>query len=116
MFAWDEPKRVHSKYAVTLLGPRTLLLPETEVVTEMLGQKNSWKEEMRGVLAEGLKGEPVTEVREGEVVRFTWGEEDSPVHSEPDMSAGDRVFVSVLYGSERELRCMCEWRKQVYRQ
>lgn len=49
-----------------------------------------------------------------QIIRFSWGQPDSPVHSEPDWSSSDRVFVSVLFGSEEELRVMCDFRGDKY--
>lgn len=76
-------------------------------------QNISWEEE-RAELAAALEGIPLVELRAGQVVRFTWGEDDAPVHSEPDSSAENRLFVSVMFGSEEELRDMCSVRDEVY--
>lgn len=68
---------------------------------------------LRAWLAESYTSAPRVPIGEGEIVRFSWGRDDSPVHSEPDL-VGERVFVSVLYGSEEEIRGMCEWREAKY--
>ena len=136
MFLCDEGHEdiVRSKYALTLLGPTTLMLqPEEQVFAifkKMKEQHYLWlkteyihkpteneRNEADGVLrtrlAETFKDMARICVGDGEIVRFSWGQDDSPVHSEPDL-VSDRVFVTVLYGSERELRCMCELRDTEY--
>lgn len=44
------------------------------------------------------------------------GQTDSPIHSVPDMKDTDRVFVSVVFGSAREIRDMCRKQSLVYRE
>ena len=70
-------------------------------------------EALRLWLADAFKDEERLQFKAGEVVRFSWGRDNSPIHSEPDFIS-DRVFMTVLYGSEKELRCMCEWREEEY--
>ncbi|KAF1974401.1 hypothetical protein BU23DRAFT_553466 [Bimuria novae-zelandiae CBS 107.79] len=132
MFPYDAGREdvVHSKYALTLLGPRTLMLqPDADILsTVQRGEAKHfwWLQEhdreltedeahtaLRNWLAVEFKYETRVKVGHGEVVRFSWGREDSPVHSEPDLMV-DRVFVTVLYGSESELRGMCDWRNVEY--
>jgi len=123
-----------SKYALTLLGPPTLLLSQSQHIFETLqrGEKEFfwWRgtekevseeevdradEGLRGWLAERFEKEKRIKVGEGQVVRFSWGREDSPVHSEPDLDVeGGRVFMTVLFGSEGEVRRMCEFRGEVW--
>ncbi|GKT42516.1 uncharacterized protein ColSpa_02697 [Colletotrichum spaethianum] len=109
--------RPHAKYAVTLLGPPTRMIHPSEAVDAAVhkveAQHGSMDEE-RAELAALLEGVPLVELRAGQVVRFTWGENDAPVHSEPDSSTEARVFVSVLFGSEEELKNMCSVRDEVY--
>lgn len=116
----------HAKYAVTLLGPPTRLLcpsEDVDAVVRMAEAKRSERDNgsyeddedaERAELAATLKDMPHVELRRGQAIKFTWGEEDAPVHSEPDSSAEDRVFVSILFGSEEELRDMCHLRDKVY--
>jgi hypothetical protein len=112
MYGSDTEGAVNSKYAMTLLGNPTKLLAESDFVRDVL---EGWEyERRRAEYAKKLSTEPLIEVASGEIVKFTWGRKDSPVHSEPDMNS-DRVFVSVLYGSEREIRNMCEIRERPYR-
>jgi hypothetical protein len=135
MYPYDEGREdvVRSKYGLTLLGPPTLMLePDEHVYTtqregeaqhywwwETVSHKPSEEEiddadvKLRGWLANKFKDTPRVQVGHGEVVRFSWGRDDSPVHSEPDLIS-DRVFMTVLYGSELELRRMCEWRDAQY--
>jgi len=123
-----------SKYALTLLGPPTLLLSQSQHIFETLqrgeneffwwrgtGKKVSEEEVdradegLRGWLAGRFEKEERVKVGEGQVLRFSWGREDSPVHSEPDLTAeGGRVFMTVLFGSEAEVRRMCEFRGEVW--
>ncbi|KAJ5743058.1 hypothetical protein N7533_010160 [Penicillium manginii] len=52
---------------------------------------------------------PTVQSRQGECVFFRVGEDEGAVHSEP-RSHGDRVFVNVVPGDERDLRClMAKW-------
>ncbi|KAK8064852.1 hypothetical protein PG994_007490 [Apiospora phragmitis] len=50
----------------------------------------------------------------GQVIRFSWGQDDAPVHSEPDFGGKGRVFVSVLFGGEEEIRDMCRRRRETF--
>ncbi|KAF2679086.1 hypothetical protein K458DRAFT_422513 [Lentithecium fluviatile CBS 122367] len=135
MFPYDEGRKevVRSKYALTLLGPTTLMLqPNAHVFsTYHRGETQHywWRKThgpepteenkdqaystLRHWLADEFKDAIRVRVGDGEVVRFSWGRDDSPVHSEPDLIS-DRVFVTVLYGSESELREMCNWRSAEY--
>jgi hypothetical protein len=135
MYPYDEGREevVRSKYALTLSGPPTLMLvPDEHVFTtqrEGEAQHYWWREtdtprpseeemdeadlKLRKWLATEFRETPRVKVGHGEVVRFSWGRENSPVHSEPDLTS-DRVFMTVLYGSESELRRMCEWRNAQY--
>ncbi|TGO53555.1 hypothetical protein BCON_0121g00360 [Botryotinia convoluta] len=110
-------KAIHSKYATTLLGPCTLLLPETSFVrSSMIEVASLSHEEERIQLAKRFENEEFASLVVGDIIRFTWGDEDSPVHSEPDISCSDRVFVSLMFGSKEELRKMCKWRDMEFRE
>lgn len=65
-------------------------------------------------LAKKLAEYPEAAVELGQVIRFSWGQRDSPVHSEPDSTGRHRVFISLLFGSEKEIRNMCEMRDEEY--
>lgn len=135
MYPYDKGREgvVRSKYGLTLLGPKTLMLePDAQVFKtikeaseqhllqlesagdvpsdEVLDEADS---AMRIKLASQFREAPRLPIDDGRIVRFSWGREDSPVHSEPDL-VSDRVFATVLYGSERELRGMCDWRDEEY--
>ena len=112
MFYCDQEGDVNWKYAATLLGNPTRLLAENEQVKRVMSERGDRR---RVASAEELSLEPLVDVRNEQIIRFTWGQDDSPVHSEPDMNT-DRVFVLVLYGSEREMRGMCRIRKTSYRE
>lgn len=109
---------MHSKYAITLLGPATrLLLPGKSLNNQLVAaslKMRSLYDVDRKKLADSFAGCEEVAVQTGQVIRFSWGQEDSPIHSEPDWSASDRVFVSVLFGAEEELRDMCEGRGEAY--
>lgn len=110
-----EDKRLpHSKYAVALLGSSTRVLGPDAArrLSERGGVPDS--PENRRILAAELADCEEVDVTPGQVIRFSWGQGDSPVHSEPDSSGSDRVFVSVLFGSEEEMRVMCEWREEEF--
>ncbi len=107
----------HSKYAVTLAGPATLALKSCKLIDETLAAlqaDNVNQYTARFDLAEKFAGCEREAVGDGEVIRFSCGEDDSPVHSEPDWAGRDRVFVSVLFGSEKEMRVMCEGWEEEY--
>lgn len=131
MYTYDTGREAvaRSKYALTLLGPPTLLLPAEDDVFAILKEgekKHPWCEEREDVetteaefhereealrvwLAERFSDLERVKVGAGKVVRFSWGREDSPVHSEPRMDR-DRVFMTLMFGSESELRNMCDSR------
>ncbi|KAH7391990.1 hypothetical protein DE146DRAFT_661374 [Phaeosphaeria sp. MPI-PUGE-AT-0046c] len=120
-----------SKYALTLLGPATLLLHQNQHIFEAVKygeEKFFWwrgtgkdvseeqvdeaDEGLRAWLAEQFEKEEKVKVRNGEVIRFSWGNDESPVHSEPDLDVeGGRVFMTVLFGSEAELKRMSVFRE-----
>ncbi|TGO68784.1 hypothetical protein BOTNAR_0020g00580 [Botryotinia narcissicola] len=110
-------KAIHSKYATTLLGPCTRLLPEIPFVrSSMVEVMGLSCEEERIQLAKRFENEECVNLVAGDIIRFTWGDEDSPVHSEPDSSCSDRVFLCLMFGSEEELRQMCKWRDMEFRE
>jgi hypothetical protein len=111
MYHSDTDGDVNYKYAITLLGNPTKLLAESDLVRGIVHGSHQMK---RAEYTEKLSSEPVIEAASGEIAKFSWGQKDSPVHSEPDMNS-DRVFISILYGSEREIRNMCELREEPYR-
>jgi hypothetical protein len=120
-----------SKYALTLLGPPTLLLHQNQHIFETVKRgekqffwwrgtgKNVSEEEvddadegLRAWLAKQFEKEEKVKVRNGEVIRFSWGRDESPVHSEPDLDVEwGRVFMTVLFGSEAELKRMSMFRE-----
>jgi len=108
----------HSKYAATILGPATLLLNPSaevdEILLRTLGSTVGNFEENRSKVATALAAVPRVPVRTGQLVRFSWGQSDSPVHSEPDSSSSDRIFMSILFGSEGEIREMFKFRDEQY--
>ncbi|KUJ11914.1 uncharacterized protein LY89DRAFT_593912, partial [Mollisia scopiformis] len=129
MYTTDRPGEVNSKYATTLLGNPTRIMTESPLVKKVLDEEESirmpsyeqdgaayWaaakEQEVR--VAKRLAGQPLVGLPGGSIIKFSWDQVDSPVHSEPDMST-DRVFVSVLYGSEKEMRNMREIRQKEYR-
>ncbi|UZP38716.1 hypothetical protein NXS19_006532 [Fusarium pseudograminearum] len=68
---------------------------------------------LRKCLENEFKDSPKVQVGHGQVVRFSWGRDNSPIHSEPHFDC-DRIFISVLYGSEPELRYMADLRDTEY--
>ena len=109
------PQTPHSKYAFCLLGPPTRVLLSSEAMNEAYDSvENAWRDEQRGTLADRLSSFEQAQLLDGQIIRFSWGEHDSPVHAEPDCTDTDRVFVSLLFGNEDEIRKMCEWRSAEY--
>ena len=135
MYLYDKGREdvVRSKYAITLLGPSTLMLVPSEhtFATERESRElfrywsrpgsspppyASYEEAYmasRVWLENKFQNEPRVEARQDHVIRFSWGRDDSPIHSEPDIVC-DRVFMSVLYGSEAEILSMCKIRKATF--
>ncbi|KLO90599.1 uncharacterized protein LW93_11020 [Fusarium fujikuroi] len=136
MFQYDRGRKdvVRSKYALTLLGPSTLMLQPDEYVFKAQHEAEAryywWQNKpdgpepsedemydaddlLRESLGTAFQNTPRVQVGHGQIVRFSWGRDDSPVHSEPDL-VSDRVFMTVLYGSESELRTMSKWREAPY--
>lgn len=108
-----DPEQFRSKYAVTLLGSPTRLLVETEYVTKVVDMVRDVaipSFNMRTEYSKKLVGPEVQEIqiKTGQVIRFTWGRKNSPVHSYGDLS-GPRVFLSIVYGSEAEIRDYCDY-------
>lgn len=113
----------HSKYATTLLGPTTpflnLPLDHAELASRpVLGANGPYTDYLLGgedlptreKIAEFFNDHdiPIVRGKLGQIARFAYGSEHGVVHSEPDMSDCDRVFVSVLFGSLQQLRGLCE--------
>ncbi|KAF5235638.1 hypothetical protein FANTH_11657 [Fusarium anthophilum] len=136
MFKYDQGREdiVRSKYALTLLGPSTLMLQPNEHVFTTQHEAEAryywWQDKtdgpepsedevydaddlLRESLGNAFKDTPRVQVGRGQIVRFSWGRDNSPVHSEPDL-VSDRVFMTVLYGSDSELRTMSKWREAAY--
>ncbi|PVH97889.1 hypothetical protein DM02DRAFT_616192 [Periconia macrospinosa] len=129
MYPYDESREnvPRSKYGVTILGPPTLLFEYTSpenLIKEKEGLEKHFPrngvskteeesdeafDQLRSWLADQFRSEKLLQLGAGQIVRFTWGREDSPFHSEPDI-VSDRVFMTVLFGSENEIRAMAEWR------
>ncbi|TGO23993.1 hypothetical protein BPAE_0115g00230 [Botrytis paeoniae] len=103
----DTVHALHCRYATTLLGPTTLVLQEAEMVTQGMKQHVGKRRET----ANALVGEKPLEITRGQIIRFSWGQEDSPVHSEPDLVA-ERVFISCIYGSISEIKDITATRRQ----
>ncbi len=99
------------KYAVTLLGPPTRLLNETENVTRATAAR--YYEPRREELAELLAGETLINVPDCQIISFTCGTDTSAVHSEPKMNT-DRIFMSAVPGTESQLRDLATIRSAVY--
>jgi hypothetical protein len=106
-----------SKYLVTLLGqPTEILVNSPEIMakaTQIYEADLRFDEMLREVQTAGFDTAPQQNVSTGQIVRMTWGEKDSPVHKEP-LVKEDRVFMSVIYGTNKELCELAEWREEVY--
>ncbi|KAM0323046.1 hypothetical protein ACHAQA_009145 [Verticillium albo-atrum] len=113
--ACPPPQLPHSKYAFTILGPSTrVMVPDQAVTTLICGRSPTGRDwdtnDPDPELAARMAEFEEASVGLGQVIRFSWGQTDSPVHSEPDSSGQERVFISVLLASDEEIRDMCEFR------
>ncbi|CAH0045955.1 unnamed protein product [Clonostachys solani] len=109
----------HSKYAFSILGPSTRAILTNPGAHKILHSPSPsgrpWEtNDPDPELAEALESYPQAAIEPGQMIRFSWAEEDSPIHSEPDSTNAHRVFVSILFGSESELRDMCDFREETY--
>jgi len=68
-------------------------------------------DKMRAEYAEALASELVLDLKRAQVIKFNWGQDDSPVHSEPDITT-DRVFISIFSAVKKEIRNICEYQGQ----
>jgi hypothetical protein len=81
---------IPTRYAITLLGDSTRILdPE-------LGEAPELGRYVPQVFAEERR------LHIGQIIRFSMGSIESPVHSAPAVTK-DRVFINIVYGSEREV-------------
>lgn len=109
----------HSKYAFTILDPLTRVMLPDPTVSAVLGTLSEtgrpWNQNRPNPeLAKRLADYPEATVQPGQVIRFSWGQRDSLVHSKPDSTGLHRVFVSLLFGSEDEIRNMCDLGAEEY--
>lgn len=116
----------HSKYAITLLGPATRVLALHKAVLDIshsideefgFGLTSEQDLESRHELQQRIKGCPAARevsIRLGQPIRFSWGQADSPLHSEPDVSNDERIFACVVFGREAEIRDMCKVKDAEY--
>ena len=126
---FEERKDDQWKLATCILGPGTLFLKDGVEAREIVDTENRiivdeldreevaeenrdkiwWQktEVMRKILARKFEGWQTVQPRFGEVALFKVGSNGAAVHSEPN-SLGDRVFISVLPGTEAELRDMAQ--------
>ncbi len=88
---WPLDGHVPTRYAITLLGDATRMLDPTLGPSPALGR----------VMPRLFAGERLIQL--GQVVRFTMGRIESPVHAVPPITK-DRVFINIVYGSEAEVR------------
>lgn len=101
------------KYAVTIIGPSTLLLEESAHCTEVWSRVTD-SEVDREMLAKEFAGEKIVEILPRQIISFTNGKKDSPIHSEPDLTS-DRIFMSVVFGSKDQVRdCARKYNCQFY--
>lgn len=116
----DQERVMHSKYAVSLVGPGTRVMSTSEAVSAIVNGLDDqtgrpWDtNEPNAALALKMHEYKEAEVVVGQIIRFSWGQFDSPVHSEPDSTGLHRVFISVLFGAEPEIRDMCCFRGVEY--
>ncbi len=68
MFPSDREEQIHSKYAMTLLVPPTLVLVDIDLVNEVV-TKNDNPQEMRVEYANRLSLQPLVEIEQGQIIR-----------------------------------------------
>ena len=106
-----------SKYCVTLLGQPTRFLLNTpqicETATKAYGEDLRFDEMAVRFNEAGFGQAAMAGVSVGQIARFTWGRDDSPVHAEPVIDR-DRVFASVIFGNEEEIRGLADWREEKF--
>jgi hypothetical protein len=88
---WPLDGHIPTRYAVTLLGDATRMLDPALGPSPALGR----------VMPQLFAGEHP--LQSGQIVRFSMGRIESPVHAVPPITK-DRVFVNIVYGSEAEVR------------
>jgi hypothetical protein len=106
-----------SKYAVTLLGQPTRFLvnsPHIVKVASKAYDDDLRYDEMASLFStNGFDNAALEKVDTGQVVRFSWGQPDGIVHAEPIITE-DRVFLSIIYGNDEEIRGLAYWRDEAY--
>jgi hypothetical protein len=106
-----------SKYSTTLKGQPTRVLVNTSNVintaTEVYDKDLRYDDMARIFEKAGFDKTQCEDIKTGQLVRFTWEGVDCPVHAEP-MITEDRVFLSVIYGTEIEIKGLAEWREEPY--
>jgi hypothetical protein len=101
------------KYAITLLGAPTLAIKENSTVVKIMNECKNGAEEMRARLALNLEKADRIDIKRGQLIAFTCGEPDSLIHSEPDI-VEDRIFMSLVNGTETQLRKLATLRNKTY--
>lgn len=92
---WPSEDHIPTRYAITLLGDGTKIMDSANG-----GSNPKLAKRMPRLFA----AEKTMEM--GQIVRFTMGQLDSPMHAAPEI-VKDRVFMNIVYGSETEVKSRC---------
>lgn len=126
MFPREGVENLHAKYAFTLLGPSTrvvLATPEQNELWETAdrtfkaenremfesvergdkGAFETWFKKKEPFMAERLQGVEEVKIEPRQIIRWVCGE-GFPVHSEPDSSEAERIYVNMFFGTEDEMK------------
>lgn len=105
------PRKPARKFAVTLIGPTTLLLESSSYIDSVMIGRNY--EGCREELARDLDNQPRVNLEPCQVFSFICGSDIAPVHSEPPITR-DRVFMSALPGTREQIQSLCKIRNWEY--
>jgi hypothetical protein len=95
---------INSVYCMTLLGHSTRILPETQLVKDLrIKEKLRSGNSVGSEDCEVLDEQALFPAKCGDILRFTWGQPDSPLHAGGGNDR-DRIIVLAVYGSREEIR------------
>jgi hypothetical protein len=95
---------VNSVYCMTILGNPTRIVPETQVVKDLRDKEHLRSgNSIRSEVCEILDEQPLLPAKCGDILRFTWGQPDSPLHA-GGKNDTDRIIVLAVYGTPEEIK------------
>ncbi|CAG8949537.1 hypothetical protein HYFRA_00007769 [Hymenoscyphus fraxineus] len=116
----ESPGDVNSLYAITFLGKPTLVLkpqstlpPSIKREAEKVSTGLQIFSESRRQLNEEIRNSNLRPnryletVKVGDIIRFTCGRNDSPIHAAGDINGtSDRIFMLIYFGSAKEIKLL----------